>query len=265
MKIIDFHTHCFADTLAERAVAKLRAQGSFEPRHNGTVDGLLTLAHATGVDLSVIMPIATKPSQNHTINQWAASVMGHEIKCFGTVHPETENFRETVREIKRLGLFGVKFHPEYQLFNIDDEKYYPLFEAIFNEGLPILFHTGGDVAFHAPFHSLPEQTARMAKHFRGATIIGAHLGGFDMWEDAVERLHDSGIYVDLAVTASFVRGEMLRRIILAYGCDKVLFGSDSPWGSPAFEQETLREIDLTQEQQELIFYKNAEKILHLTL
>ncbi|MBQ3141027.1 MAG: amidohydrolase family protein [Clostridia bacterium] len=226
---------------------------------------MLELARSTGVDVSVVQPIATKPSQNETINHWAASIMNDEIKCFGTVHPETENFREVVHEIKQLGLYGVKFHPEYQQFNIDDEKYYPLFEAIFNEGLPVLFHTGGDVAFRPPFRSLPQQTARMAKHFKGATIIGAHLGGFDMWEDAVENLKDSGIYVDLAVTASFVRGEMLRRIIMEYGCDKVLFGSDSPWGSPAFEQGSLAEIDLTEQQRELICYKNAERILGITL
>lgn len=225
----------------------------------------MELARKTNVDLSVVLPIATKPSQNETINHWAASIMNDEVKCFGSVHPDTENFREVIHEIKELGLYGVKFHPEYQLFNIDDERYYPLFEAIFNEGLPILFHTGGDVAFQPPFRSLPCQTARMARHFKGATIIGAHLGGFDMWEDAVENLHDTGIYVDLAVTASFVRGDMLRRIILAYGCDKVLFGSDSPWGSPAYEQGSLSEIGLTTEQQELIYYKNAEKILNVKL
>ena len=94
IKLIDFHTHCFADSLAERALDKLLKQGSFQPRHDGTAKGLLEHARATGVTLSVVQPVATKPSQNDTINRWAASIMCDEIKCFGSVHPETENYRE---------------------------------------------------------------------------------------------------------------------------------------------------------------------------
>ena len=47
------------------------------------------------------------------------------------------------------------------------------------------------------------------------------------------------------------------------GTDKILFGSDSPWNAPSWDVDMLKTMGLTQEEEEKIFYKNAEKLLSL--
>ncbi|MBQ1518990.1 MAG: amidohydrolase family protein, partial [Ruminococcus sp.] len=51
------------------------------------------------------------------------------------------------------------------------------------------------------------------------------------------------------------------RIIRKQGADKVLFGSDCPWDDPANEIAMIEDLPLTSEEKEMIFYRNAEKLL----
>ena len=64
--------------------------------------------------------------------------------------------------------------------------------------------------------------------------------------------------------ADYISDEQLWRIISAQGADKVLFGSDCPWDHPEKEIAMLRRLPLTEEEQELIFHKNAEKLLKIS-
>lgn len=266
MKIIDFHTHCFTDSLAERAISKLAAASNLPYCHDGTAAGLAASAQKAGVDLSVVMPIATKESQNQTINDWAAQVQDTVpgLCCFGTVYPFTSDFGAVIRQIKSLGLHGVKFHPEYQSFNIDDERVYPLYEAIASAGLPMLFHTGGDAAYKPPFKAEPPAVLKMATAFSGAVIIAAHVGGYMFWDEASELLPSTGIYIDLAASADLLHGDHLRRIIRTWGSEKVLFGTDSPWFEPKKCIDVLLSAGLEDEEYENIFHLNAEKLLSLS-
>ena len=69
--IVDFHTHCFPDALAPRAMAMLEGNAGMKAPLDGTVAALVTSMERAGVDRSVMLQIATKPSQNHTVNTWA--------------------------------------------------------------------------------------------------------------------------------------------------------------------------------------------------
>ena len=265
MRIIDFHTHCYTDALAERAMRKLSESGGIAYYHDGTVRGLVQTAAEAGIELSVVMPIATKESQNTTINTWAAEVQAENdsLLCFGTVYPFTADYKAVVAQIAALGLKGVKFHPEYQSFRIDDKAVYPLYEEIAKAGLPMLFHTGGDVAYKPPFHAEPDAVYRMATDFAGAQIIAAHVGGYEFWDEAAVLLPATGIYVDLAASAEQLRGEHLRRIIEKWGSERVLFATDSPWFPQKAGIDALYSAGLSAEAYENIFHRNAERLLKL--
>ena len=43
----------------------------------------------------------------------------------------------------------------------------------------------------------------------------------------------------------------------------VLFGSDCPWDDPANEIAMINRLSLTEKEKELIFCKNAEKLLKI--
>src|SRR5271157_156534 len=131
MKIIDFHTHIFPDTLAQRAIDALK-QYSPESKAftDGTLAGLKKSMRQNGVSRSVLLPIATKPAQVKTINATCKALMSDDCVPFGTLHPETEDFEAEIASLASLHVKGIKFHPEYQDFYIDNPRLFPIYEAL---------------------------------------------------------------------------------------------------------------------------------------
>ena len=109
--VIDFHTHAFPDAIADRAIASLvKACGNlYKPCHNGTLAGLCDNMKCFGVDISVVQPVITKPSQTVTLNEWAASIQSDKIISFGGIHPDTDDYKRDIDFVCSLGLKGLKF------------------------------------------------------------------------------------------------------------------------------------------------------------
>ncbi|MBP1567199.1 MAG: amidohydrolase, partial [Oscillospiraceae bacterium] len=90
---IDFHTHAFADKIAERAIAALTENATdcgYKPLTNGTVADLRKVLTEQGIDKAVILPIATKPTQQTIINNWAREIKDDFFCPFGSIHPMAE-------------------------------------------------------------------------------------------------------------------------------------------------------------------------------
>ena len=89
--LIDFHTHCFPDKIAESAVKKLAYDaGGLERYTDGTADGLKKLMRESGVDAAVVLNIATNTHQMQNVNNFAASINNEkDIFAFGSVFPES--------------------------------------------------------------------------------------------------------------------------------------------------------------------------------
>lgn len=96
--------------------------------------------------MAVVQSVATVPEQVHNINSFIAEqVRLHPDKFigFGALHPDFPDISGETERIISLGLKGIKLHSDFQKFNIDDLKAFPIYEAA--EGrLPILFHCGDD-------------------------------------------------------------------------------------------------------------------------
>ncbi len=140
--IIDFHVHTFPDKLAPRVIPKLSEAAGIEPQTDGTINDTLEKMKEWGVDRAVILNIATAPTQQNTINSVAAENNHLPLYTFGSVHPDGEDKISELKRIKELGLYGIKMHPEYQQFYVDDEKALPIYEECSALGLPIVFHAG---------------------------------------------------------------------------------------------------------------------------
>lgn len=266
MKYFDFHTHAFVDTLAERAIAKLAETSDIEPYTNGTIDGLRNAMSINGIERALLLPVATKPSQQLSINNWAAEVMKDGIYCCGSVHPEAEDALAEIERIRNLGLYGIKFHPEYQDFHPDEERMLPIYRKIADEKLFAVFHGGWDPLSRDYIRGTPERFAAAAEKVPQLTFVIAHLGGMNLWDDVEKYLAGkfSNIYFDVSVIAGYISDMQLLRIIRAHGADKILFGSDCPWDNPSEEIKMIDKLPLTDKEKELIFHKNAEKLLDIT-
>lgn len=260
--IIDFHTHAFSEKIVEKAMSKLTATSGMTPCTDGTISGLLEIMKSSGVDKSVILPIATKPSQQKIVNGWAREVMSDKIYPFGSVHPDAEDALEELDRIKESGLYGVKLHPDYQNFYADDKKVFPIYQKCSDIGLMIVFHGGYD-PLSPVIHGTPEAFAEIHEKFPDLTMVLAHLGGMYRWEQ-VERLiagKPGNLYLDVSCIAGEIGTDLLKRIIEKHGADRILFASDCPWDDPAKEIKMIEELDICLEDKEKIFYKNAVKLL----
>jgi len=261
--IIDIHTHCFKDDLAARAVGSLAKTSGLSPFSDGTIDELKKNMKTSRVDLSVLQPIATKPGQTISINRWAADVCDKELMSFGTIHPDFADWKQEIKWLSDNGFKGVKFHPEYQDFFVDNENVFKLYDGIFNAGMIILFHAGNDLSYSEPFRCTPARLKRILDTFPGASIIAAHMGSYRLWDEVEEILVGRDIYFDTAFSLKELGKERSLRIIKEHSTKKVLLGSDSPWENPKSDIDFIKSLNLTAEEVTDILGGNAMRLLGL--
>ena len=264
MKLIDFHTHAFPEKLAPRAVSKLSyASGGLEPQTAGTLASLQAEMKREGVDLSVVLAIATNPGQQTAVNDYAMEMnKAPDIVAFGSVHPDAPNALEELERLKDAGLKGVKFHPEYQSFYADDEKMKPIYRKISELGLITLFHAGEDYAFAPPYHATPDRLIRALRWF-DSPVVAAHWGGGGYFRQVLEQLCGENLWFDLSFGYASMPKHFSQAILDKHGPDKLLFGSDMPWHRPSWELRLLDTLDISPEDREKILWKNAAKLLNL--
>lgn len=263
--IIDFHTHVFPDALAGRAVSTLleTINGIYTPVTDATVSGLVRHMAHSGVDISVVLPVITKPSQLEDVNLWVRSIGSEKIIPFGSIYPQTGSYKRDIDFILGLGLKGLKFHCEYQDFVVDAPEMLRIYDYALSRGLILLHHAGFDPGYEAPFRSSPERLANIVGVMRGGVIIAAHFGSHAMWDEVERHLVGTSIYLDTSMGFEYFPHDQFLRIVKAHGADKILFASDSPWSDAKTEIEHLRGLPLTEEERGLILSGNAIRILGL--
>lgn len=259
--VIDSHIHIFDDAIAERAKKKLTATAGVPCHTDLTEATTRQYLRDNGIDFGIVAPIATKPSQEEAINDWAQRTNHGELICFGTIFPGGGDPAAQVEGIVRRGLHGVKLHPDYQLFYADDTALYPLYEALSDAGLPVLFHAGRDPVSPSVTHCTPAMLRRVSDIFPDLKIIAAHLGG-NMMYDAVERdLVGANVFFDISMAVLYAEVDQFMRIVHDHGPDRILFATDTPWSSPRDTLSLVQKLDIPQADREKILWKNTAQLL----
>ncbi len=262
--LIDFHTHCFPDAIAQRAVNGLsHTAGGLKPQTDGTVSGLRQNMARDGVDISVVMNIATNAHQQSKVNDFAAAINNRQdIFAFGSVYPWSEDALEELERIHALGLPGVKLHPDYQRFSVDDERMKPLYRKISQLGLITLFHAGFYYGYLPPYVATPEKMARALAWF-DTPVIAAHWGGLQMCEEVLEHLCGREVYFDTAFGYGTMPKPYAQRILEKHGADRILFGTDTPWHTATMEKRLLASLEVSEGDYQKMACENAKKLLNI--
>ena len=267
--LIDFHTHAFPDSIAPKTVAVLKKAMAdhsgldIEPFTDGTVGSLEKSAVHYGVDISVVLPIATKESQTEKINTFAKNISSPHTVSFASLYPYQADRIDVLKTIAEAGFAGIKLHPEYQEFFVDCAESIEIINEAEKLGLYVVLHTGEDGGYPPPYHCLPDRLAHALEYFSGKNVIAAHMGGFRAWDDVEKYLAGTEIYMDTAMITDFMPKAQCERIIKKHGADKILFGTDMPWDNPSDTLEYLTSLDLSSDELDKIKYKNAMKILNI--
>lgn len=262
MTIVDFHAHAFPDRIAERAMAALCAEtDDVTACLDGRVDSLVASMDRAGIDRCVLGSIATKPEQFAPILEWSRAIASQRVVPFASLHPDDPDGAARVRAIAEAGLCGIKLHPYYQRFSIDEPRMWPVYEAAAEAGLIILMHSGFDVAFPHVRIADPVKTGAMLERFPGIRWVAAHLGAWKDWDEVERHLVGRDVHLDLAYTLHVIDPEQARRIIEAHGADRVLFATDSPWYEQDRAIAELRGLGLDEEAERKILGDNAQALL----
>ena len=262
MTVIDVHTHIFPDHIAARAVAKIcdSAHGFFLAA-SGTKAGLTESMRHNNTTFSVTLPVATRADQVQSINRSIDPVGHPALIPFGAMHPAYEDFEHELHRLKEQGIKGIKLHPEHQDFYIDDKRYYPLYETCADLGLCIVFHAGSDPSFFTSDHGLPAAFKKIITAIPTLSVVAAHMGGLQRWDEVEAVLCGLPIFFDTAAVYPFLSAEQFTRIGKRHGFDRILFGSDWPWFSPADTIKYIAELPIDDTDKEKIVFANARKLL----
>jgi hypothetical protein len=260
-RIIDFHTHAFPDDLAPRAIVTLEAQGNISAHLDGTVASLLRSMDLHGIEQSVIATVATRPDQFDPIFKWCREIRSDRIIPFPSVHPEDPLSTDRVRRIREAGMKGVKLHPYYQGFILDDERLFPLYHRISREGLILVVHAGFDIAFPRVERADPARILRVATLFPDLRLVATHMGSWGQWAKVREHLIGRNIYIETSFALELMGREEARDMILGHPVTHILFGSDSPWADQGESVALLTGLELGHDTEQRILRENALGIL----
>lgn len=173
--------------------------------------------------------------------------------------------------VEHHGIRGFKFHPNQQAFYPNDPDYYPLYRAIAEMGVPVVFHTGhtgvgaglpggGGIRLK---YSNPMLIDDIATDFPDLRIILAHPS-FPWQDEAISvALHKPTVHIDLSGWSPKYFPANLVQYANTLLKDRVLFGSDYPVITPDRWLADFERLDIKPEVRPLILKENAIKLLGL--
>lgn len=263
--IIDIHCHIYPDKIAEKVTDRLSDFYDITVKYDGKLSSLKKVSSASNISHSVVFSAATAPHQVSSINKFISETVRESkgrMTGLGTLHPDSTDVIADTEELISLGLKGVKFHPDAQGFKADDERCHKIYDACRKYDLPILFHCG-DKRYD---FSNPDRMKNVLQSYTDLRIVGAHFGGWSVWEKATAELHQfSNFMVDTSSTFKWLGRDAVRKMIDLYSVDRVMFASDYPMWNPVDDIKFLMSLGFSKEEKEKIFYKNAQKLFEIAL
>ncbi len=257
--IIDAHAHIFPEKIARKATDAIGKFYDIEMEcEEGLSSRLLESGKKIGVSRYLVSSAATTPEQVEHINEFihAETKLHKEFVGFGTLHPYMENAEAEIERILSFGLHGVKFHPDFQKFNIDDEKAVAIYKRLAEVNLPVLFHTGDD---RYDF-SAPSRLRRVMDKVDGFVAIAAHFGGYRRWGEANEVLDVPNVYFDTSSALFALHKSEAVDMIHRFGANRFMFGADFPMWQHDEEFSRFMSLDLTDSEREQILSKTFIKL-----
>ena len=263
MRIFDCHAHIYPEKIAAKATDTIGIFYDIKMEMPaGTTENLLLEGKSAGISRFVVHSVATTAHQVRSINEFIKrEIDAHpEFIGFITLHQDLSE-EEIVAEIDWAianNFKGIKLHPDFQKFYIDDEAVEKFYRAAAGK-LPILLHIGDD----RYDYSKPFRLASMAKKYPKTNFIAAHFGGYRCWSEVSVYQGLDNVWFDTCSALPMIDTAEAMRIIKLFGADRFFFGTDFPMWDASGELERFNKLPLTDTEREMILSGNVKKLLKL--
>lgn len=278
---IDMHVHVEQDGHGRTSLSPEAAEAAKKYfKHDNplpTVTSLAELYRSLGM-AAVVFTVDTSGTPGRT--QLSSEEIAQEcadnadvLIPFGSVDPR--NGPEAVEKAQRLvteyGVRGFKFHPSGQGFEPNDEKYYPLWAAIEELGVPALFHTGQNgIGAGTPGggglklrYSNPLLLDDIAADHPALTVIMAHPSVPWQAEAISIATHKANAFIELSGWSPKRFPPELVKAAAGRLSGKVVFGSDYPMLEPRRWMNDFKTLEIPEERIPGIVKDTAARILGL--
>ncbi|MBP3730104.1 MAG: amidohydrolase family protein [Mailhella sp.] len=238
---VDCHTHVFPPSIAAKACRRLTRHYGLAVHCEGTPEDLLRRAAAAGIDHCVALCAATSADQVRPCNVYAGDLESAypQITAFGTIHPDCMDWKDHLDSLRKMGIRGIKLHPDFQHFRLDDPRLLPIFEEARHDFI-FLIHIGDSLPPEEN-PSCPYKMAAVLDSIPGLKVIAAHLGGYRHWQYSLEALAGRDVWMDTSSCMQEISDEHLKAILAKHPRDRLLFGTDYPIMDPRDEIQLLQQ------------------------
>ncbi len=261
--IIDFHTHAFPDEMAQQTISSLSQAGKITPRSSGTIEALLSSMYETGIQTSIVCTIATQPSQFRNIFNWLKTIRSEKIIPLPSIHPEDPKWSIHLQQVADAGFHGLKMHPYYQQFALDEKRLYPLYDGLSELGLLLMLHCGQDFAYPPSRRAAPDKILHLLRAFPKLQLVATHMGGWNMWDEVEEVLIGREVYLDTSFSLGTLAHEQAGRMLANHPPEYILFGSDSPWDDQNRALHEVKKMELEGKLERNILGENSRRLLNI--
>ena len=261
----DGHIHLFPPKLFRAIYRVFREDYGWNLAFSDDHPLLIDYLKRCGVERASVLVYAHKPNISRQINRWLAGLVKEEpwLLPYGCIHPGDDNIRDIVSEaLDDFKFAGIKIHCLVKNIPPDDERFFPVYEALVERGKTAVIH-----ASTFPLHTgvLGIEYIRNVLHrFPGLRLIIPHLGLFELKDYAALMADYPEIYLDSAFVFNNKilpdHYEEIKEIILKYP-RRIIYGSDFPFvvNEPSLDIKNLLSMELPPDIYPLIFYENALK------
>ncbi len=260
--IIDAHTHIFPDKIAVKASQSISDFYEFPFHTPASVSQLLANGKESGIGHFLVCSVATAPAQTQHINDFLITQEhAHpQFTALGSIHPAYEAYEEELDRVVEAGLHGIKLHPDFQKFYMDDPRYFDFFRAIARRDLPVLMHMG-DPRYD---FSAPVRLANLLRAVPDLTVTAAHFGGYQRWHEVDCLPKSERVYFDTSSALPFFSDLSIPlRLIDHFGTDRFLFGTDFPIAPYPEELARFQALGLSEAENRAIQCENFCRLYKL--
>jgi len=187
-----------------------------------------------------------------------------KLRAFGTINPTLPDWKDDVRRChETFEMRGVRLHPNYHGYTLDDPRFSQLLETCAANGLVVQLVCWMDddrrqvLSPNTTRVDLKPLAAKVAPLKELRLVIAS---GYQTADDEAIRaiLPMKQVYFDFAQATS---GSAIRELLDKASANRVLFGSGAPLHDIAAPRAALQKTELKQIERSAIQFKNAEQLI----
>jgi len=276
-KVIDGHVHTF---MSDEVSLKIRTSFNkvysieFENPGTGTIDDVLKNMNDLGIDYTVMANFAPAKILDRN-NRWTLDVSRKHPSLIPLVsfHPDMEgDFECLLKEYIEEGAKGVKLHPMAQGFDPRNEKLKGMYGICNEIAFPIVFHCGRVANARLNEYSDIDAIEPLIKMYRNTPFVLTHMADGNVKDVLRLSQQYENVFFDTSIVItgyppiletnepSWVEDDIVEDVVNKVGTQRLIFGSDYPWGSPGHDLNRFLNMHITDEQKRLILGQNATRL-----